>query len=142
MLSIGTNNDPRRIYDRPESELGLVHPERCQNFTCCKELTSPPNWIDTEPRPLHKAPQVDTVHFVSSLDTHNIMYTEKFCSCSAAVSIALLLSDTSYIGYSNGDIRFASDRSLHVGGQCADGLKMVVFIGDEPTTPTPVNPGV
>ena len=42
-------------------------------------------------------------------------------------------------GYSNGNLSTASNQSINYGGQCADGLKMVVLIGEK-ENPTP--PGV
>ena len=47
------------------------------------------------------------------------------------------MTDTSYTGYSNGDLRSAANERHHVGGQCANGLKMIILIGDEPTTIKP-----
>ena len=40
------------------------------------------------------------------------------------------------LGYSNGQPRDANNPSISSGGQCTDGLKMVVLIG-EVTNPTP-----
>ena len=38
-------------------------------------------------------------------------------------------------GYSDGNLSSANDQSINYGGQCADGLKMVVLIGENPTPP-------
>ena len=46
------------------------------------------------------------------------------------------------IGYSNNQLGDADDDSINSGGQCADGLKMVVLIGEDLTTPDPITPGV
>jgi hypothetical protein len=49
--------------------------------------------------------------------------------------ITLLLS---IIGYYNGILADIDEDSIHTGGQCEEGIKLILAIGDVPINPDPV----
>ena len=45
------------------------------------------------------------------------------------------------VGYSTGELMDAANEAITSGGQCKNGLKMVVLIGENPN-PIPITPGM